>query len=82
MITVLNAIDPNTPVGKLLLAAAATTDISDKEFEIMLLRFEIPVDEKEVGLLDLFKILEVVSINRPILYKNFENWVLENKVTE
>ena len=79
MISVLNKIDPNTPHGKMMLAAAATNDISDEQFEKMLRDHDVPIDPEEKGLKDLLRIFDVIQMNRPELYKKLEESIGEIK---
>jgi hypothetical protein len=69
MIQVLNNIDPETKLGKMQLAAIAVNDFSDEQFEKMFLEYTVQVDAEAKGLEEVFKILDIVEINRPILYK-------------
>ncbi|MCC7436467.1 hypothetical protein IT402_01160 [Candidatus Nomurabacteria bacterium] len=79
MISVLNNIDPNTPHGKMMLAAASTNDISDEQFEKILMDHDVPVDPEQSGLKNLLKIFDVIQINRPELYKKLEDNVSKVK---
>ena len=69
MITVLSNIDPNTPLGKIRLAAIATNDFTDEQFEKMLMEHEVSSED------ELAKILDVVQKNRSELYKQLESRV-------
>ena len=79
MISVLNNIDPETPTGKMMLAAAATNDLSDEQFEKMLRDHDVVVDTEQNGLKDLLKIFDVIQTNRPELYKKLEDSINEIK---
>jgi hypothetical protein len=71
---VLSNIDPDTPLGKIQLAGIATETVSDEQFEKLFRDFKIK-DEK--GLDDLLKILEIMKVNRPVLYQKYEKQILE-----